>query len=181
MGFIDSVKNGFANYATFSGRARRSEYWFWQLFLFMTSLATGILSSADGTFPDGSARMGVFTAIAGLASLGLLLPSLAVLVRRLHDTSRSAWHVVYWGVIPALVSVAVLIVGSIAFVQSYSEPDSLSGLLAWLGLAFAALIPVSLGNLVLFVFTLLDSHGPNRFGMSPKQEQALAALDGTTA
>lgn len=169
MDFVSAVKNGFSQYATFSGRARRSEYWFWQLFLFLASVATGILSAADGTLPDGTPRAGLFTAIAGLASLGLLLPSLAVLVRRLHDTGRSGWNVVWWGVIPGFVALVLIVVMGIGLMGSMNDMDPVSGVLAWVGLAFVAMLPVFAGNIVLFVFTLLDSHPEaNVYGQSPK-------------
>lgn len=169
MDFVSAVKNGFSNYATFSGRARRSEYWFWQLFLFLTSIASSILSAADGTLPDGTPRAGVFTALAGLLSLGLLLPSLAVLVRRLHDTGRSAWHVLWWGVLPGFAAIVLMIALGVVLLGTMSGMDPLSEVLAWIGVVLVALIPVMVGSVVLFVFTLLDSTpGANAYGESPK-------------
>lgn len=181
MDFISAVKNGFSNYATFSGRARRSEYWFWQLFIFLASLAASILSAADGTLDDGTPRAGLFTALAGLVSLALALPSLAVLVRRLHDTGRSAWHVVYWGVIPGVLALVLLITLGIALVGSGADLNSASDVLAWLAVAFAAVIPVMIGNVVLFVFTVIDSKPDNKYGPSPKKRFTATNMDGMTA
>ncbi len=91
-------------YATFRGRARRREYWLWQLFLILLfgALAAWLIAVA-GPIPPGSTPEEV-TAILeaatgatlpkmliGLASLGLFLPSLAVSVRRLHDSDKSGW------------------------------------------------------------------------------------------
>lgn len=70
------------NYVGFSGRARRKEYWMFYLFYVIFYIVAAILDGVVGTF--------VFTLI---YSLGLFLPSLAVLVRRLHDTNRSGWWV----------------------------------------------------------------------------------------
>ena len=82
MGFVDSIKSGFAQYVTFSGRAPRSEYWYWTLFTLIASIVAGIL--------DGILGLGI---IGALVSLGLFLPSLAVAIRRLHDIDRTGWWV----------------------------------------------------------------------------------------
>jgi uncharacterized membrane protein YhaH (DUF805 family) len=93
MSFSEAVRSGFSNYANFSGRASRSAYWWWALFNFLVSLAAQILDTWLGFAPVGmetnyGLRTGLLTALVGLA---LFLPSLAVAVRRLHDTERSGW------------------------------------------------------------------------------------------
>lgn len=87
MHFGDAVKSALVKYATFSGRARRSEYWYFVLFGFILSIVasivdTAILHSADehGAGP-----------VSAIVSIALLLPSLAVGARRLHDIDRSGW------------------------------------------------------------------------------------------
>ncbi|AWN23517.1 DUF805 domain-containing protein [Deinococcus irradiatisoli] len=74
-------------YAVFSGRARRREYW---MFSLVSSLVFGVLLAADLALglADLSKGAGLFS---GLFVLAILLPTLAVTVRRLHDTGRSAW------------------------------------------------------------------------------------------
>ncbi|MEL7222716.1 MAG: DUF805 domain-containing protein, partial [Bacteroidota bacterium] len=67
-------------FADFSGRARRSEYWYFALFSFLAAVVAMIIDSVIG-YP-------VFYAIYALASL---IPGLALLVRRLHDTNKSGW------------------------------------------------------------------------------------------
>jgi uncharacterized membrane protein YhaH (DUF805 family) len=81
LDFIEAIRSGFRNYATFSGRAPRSEFWYWTLFGILASAAAGIIDGA--LFP-----IGLF---APLVSLLLFLPGLAVSVRRLHDLDRSGW------------------------------------------------------------------------------------------
>lgn len=77
-------------YVSFSGRARRSEYWWFVLFnLIVTGVAAAIDTLAGTSSSSGT---GVFGAIAALA---LLLPGLGVQVRRLHDTGRSAWNLAW--------------------------------------------------------------------------------------
>ena len=86
MSFGDSITNCLTNnYVGFSGRASRSEYWFWVLFTMIVSLVTGIM---DG-FIFGS-EFGTGT-IQSISSIAFLSPGLAVLVRRLHDVGRSGW------------------------------------------------------------------------------------------
>jgi uncharacterized membrane protein YhaH (DUF805 family) len=80
-------------YAQFSGRARRSEFWLFALLIFIAEIVYIAVLGAAGGFsssgPSGAAMavMGIFS----LAFLGVLIPSLAVTFRRLHDTDRSAW------------------------------------------------------------------------------------------
>jgi uncharacterized membrane protein YhaH (DUF805 family) len=80
MGFVDAIKSGFSNYVGFSGRAVRSEYWYWTLFVILASLVAGIIDAVLG--------LGLVGAI---VSLALLLPGIAVSARRLHDLDRTAW------------------------------------------------------------------------------------------
>ena len=77
MNFQEAVVTVFRNYANFKGRAPRSEYWWFALFSFLVS---GVLTAIDGS--------GMMSAV---WSLVVLLPTLAVGARRLHDTDRSGW------------------------------------------------------------------------------------------
>ena len=70
-------------YVTFGGRARRAEYWYFVLFNFLIAIAIAIVEGVLGQSGNGF--------LSGLYNLFILLPSLAVFVRRLHDTGRSGW------------------------------------------------------------------------------------------
>lgn len=89
MSFGKAISSCVTQYAGFSGRARRSEYWFFALFGFLVYLGAALLDTILGS---GS----VLTLLAVLA---LLLPGIAVTVRRLHDTDRSGWWVLI-GLVP---------------------------------------------------------------------------------
>lgn len=103
MSFADAVRSVLSQYATFSGRARRSEYWWFALFNLLVSIVAAIIDVVAGTdFGSGS---GVFSVIVTLA---LLLPSLAVTVRRLHDTERSGWWILI-GIIPIVGAIVLLV------------------------------------------------------------------------
>ena len=82
--FIKVVKD---NYANFKGRARRNEFWMFTLVSVVISIATSVI---DGImFKDVGA-------VNGLYSLAILVPSIAVGARRLHDTGRSGWWQLLW-------------------------------------------------------------------------------------
>jgi uncharacterized membrane protein YhaH (DUF805 family) len=80
-------------YAEFSGRARRSEYWLFTLFIILVEIAYFILLSVIGGGTRGNMNpIGmVLSGLYFLFVLGIIIPSLAVSFRRLHDTDRSAW------------------------------------------------------------------------------------------
>jgi uncharacterized membrane protein YhaH (DUF805 family) len=80
MNFGQAISTCFKNYATFTGRASRPEFWWFFLFQLLVSLATSMVSDI----------------LNGLAMLALLLPGLAVGARRLHDIGKSAWLLLLW-------------------------------------------------------------------------------------
>jgi uncharacterized membrane protein YhaH (DUF805 family) len=91
MGFVESIQSGFRNYANFEGRAPRSEYWFFHLFVFLAVCAS------------------FFTIFfVWLVCLALFLPSLAVNVRRLHDIDKSGWLILI-GFVPIAGAIVLLI------------------------------------------------------------------------
>ena len=90
------------NYVTFSGRARREEFWMFTLFNFIFSLAIGFIGAASGT--DIGAD-GVFSV---LYSLAVFLPGLSVFVRRMHDINKSGWW--FWlGLVPFVGGIVLLV------------------------------------------------------------------------
>jgi uncharacterized membrane protein YhaH (DUF805 family) len=98
-------------YADFSGRARRTEFWMFVLINFLVSIVLGIIDSLIGTATVvGGSGMVSFSPglLGGIYSLAVLVPSLAVGCRRLHDTDRSGWWQLI-AVIP-LIGAIVLIV-----------------------------------------------------------------------
>jgi uncharacterized membrane protein YhaH (DUF805 family) len=91
MSFIDAIKSYFKNYATFKGRARRSEFWFTVLFTFLVSAALSIVFPGP-TEMVWNMEVEQSSAAENLWSLATLVPSLAVTWRRLHDVGRSGKH-----------------------------------------------------------------------------------------
>ena len=92
MNFSAAVESGFKHYVDFNGRASRSEYWYFVLFTVLFGLVLNIcqtIALAVGHGPNSTA--GAFTVIGYLVNLAFFLPSLALFVRRMHDTNRSGW------------------------------------------------------------------------------------------
>lgn len=76
------------NYANFEGRARRQEYWMFVLFNLLFIIAIAVVSGIlAGIFESG-----IFMGLYIIYVLGVFIPSLAVAVRRLHDTNKSGWY-----------------------------------------------------------------------------------------
>jgi uncharacterized membrane protein YhaH (DUF805 family) len=101
-------------YAVFQGRARRKEYWFFVLFSTIVVLVLGVVDGMLGLF-DPETGMGLLGAI---YSLAVLVPSIAVGVRRLHDTDRSGWWLLI-AFIPLIGAIVLLV-----FMVLDSQPNS---------------------------------------------------------
>lgn len=89
MGFGEAIQTCLAKYATFRGRASRSEYWWFYLFFLLVLTATAILDMALLGYDPANPSAAPWLSVVGL--LALFLPSLAAAIRRLHDTDKSGW------------------------------------------------------------------------------------------
>jgi len=120
MSFRQSIKSFWTNYATFKGRARRSEYWYIQLFLVLTNLA---VAAIDLVLMGGDVDRFIANGGGGIVGLVWILvtivPALAVLVRRLHDTGKTGWWILI-GLVP-FVGTVVLFVFTI--LNSDADPN----------------------------------------------------------
>ena len=92
MSFLDAIKSFWSHYSKFEGRSRRSEYWWIQLFLVLTNLA---VAAIDLALMEGDVDRFIANGGGGIVGLIWILvtivPALAVLVRRLHDTGKTGW------------------------------------------------------------------------------------------
>ena len=107
VGFGEAIIRGFRNYATFSGRATRAESWWWVLFTVLTGIVLAVVDTLTGT-------MGMFgdSGLLGqLFALAVLVPSVALGARRLHDINRTGWWLLLWFVL--VIGWVVLIVWAI--------------------------------------------------------------------
>ena len=168
MNPVEAVSSAFRNYVNFSGRARRSEFWWFFLFAFISQ-----------------SILGWIPVIGQIYGLALVLPSLAVTVRRLHDTNRSAWWLLLQ-IIPPLVWIvlAVLWVLSLAFAFDHpTGPGLFEGYLIFLTPAFLiwTLVTIAFFILMLVVLALPGTSGPNRYGPNPLQPDPEAVPGYTNA
>ncbi len=118
MNMMQSVKTVYSNYAKFTGRARRAEFWWFVLFYMIVGIVLSIIDGAlFGTVTEsGSLSTGDYSyssqtntpILSGIFYLATLLPYLGVSVRRLHDIDRTGWWLLL-GFIP-LIGIIVLIV-----------------------------------------------------------------------
>ncbi|TYP92196.1 Uncharacterized membrane protein YhaH, DUF805 family [Fodinibius salinus] len=95
-------------YADFNGRARRKEFWMFTLINFLIYLGLYVLAFAVGASDPESALAAVIFGVIGLYGLGILIPSLAVSVRRLHDTGRSGWWILIQ-LVPAIGAIVLIV------------------------------------------------------------------------
>lgn len=105
--YLDAWKN----YVNFQGRARRQAFWMFILFNIIAMIILGFVERLTGLCGDG------YGLLSGLYSLAVLLPSIALSVRRLHDTGRSGWWI-FLGFIP--------LIGTIILIVFYAQ-DSQAG------------------------------------------------------
>ena len=114
MTFSESIKTCLSKFVTWEGRASRSEYWYFILFAVICYVAASIIDRILGTSfsmtnpATGEPQSLGYGYVYVLTALALLLPSLAVLVRRLHDTNRSGWW--YWIILIPLVGAILVLV-----------------------------------------------------------------------
>ena len=131
-------------YAVFTGRARRKEYWVFALGSFIISFFLGFIDVVTGIYDD-ELSMGL---LGGIYALAVLVPSLAVSVRRLHDTNRSGW---WLGCMLGCMLVLALIPEEIVSL-------TIIGLILFIG-----------SGLVILIFSARDSQpGDNQYGENPK-------------
>tara|TARA_E500000331_G_C17064141_1_gene629583 strand:+ start:215 stop:652 length:438 start_codon:yes stop_codon:yes gene_type:complete len=101
MDFASAVQSFFNKYATFQGRASRSEFWYAQLFIILTGFFLGFIEGLLGISPFSEVSV-----LASIFQLGVFLPSIAIIARRLHDINKSGWWyflvLTIVGVIPVL-------------------------------------------------------------------------------
>ncbi len=147
MGFTEAVRTVLKQkYVTFSGRAARSEFWWFQLFITLLAVAYGFIAGFLAGFLSSnqngpSALTIIFIGIGAIIGLAMLLPMISLQVRRFHDRNISGWW--YLG---------LALLGLIPYVGFIT------------GIAF------------LVINVLPGTEGPNKFGADPLRPEARAAV-----
>ncbi|WP_372893368.1 DUF805 domain-containing protein [Rhodosalinus sp.] len=176
MSFGDAVKTCLRNYVTFSGRAPRSEYWWFALFVVLGDLVLGavddvLFGARRGAVAPGASDARAPSVLSGLFTLGMMPPLLAAGWRRMHDSGRSGLHLVY----PLIVMAGI---ASFAAFARGLDPLVAGGVgaiftdLAGLVLGIAAIVFILSPFLVIWWLTRPSEPGPNRFGPAPVEATA---------
>src|SRR5215203_4637165 len=98
--YLEALKK----YAVFSGRSRRMEYWYFVLFNIIVAVVLSLIDRLIGTFSAAS-NIGL---LSGIYALAVLIPTLAVTVRRLHDIDRTGWWILI-GLVPLIGGIVLLV------------------------------------------------------------------------
>jgi len=163
MTMFEAVGSVFKKYAKFSGRARRSEYWYFVLFSVLVSMVINIAETAvTAFFGAGAAPHWIWNGLRGLYTLGTLLPSMAVGWRRLHDGGHSGWNYLIPYIIILGMVVAIGLVGAGVWTGVPTGLFTVVGGLAMLGYTVMMLVWL----------TSEGSRGDNKYGPDPKAEPA---------
>lgn len=181
MTMMQSVKTCLRKYADFSGRATRAEFWWWVLATTLVSLALNMLDIILGFFflalipISGLSGLYGLDLLSSLFALAIILPGLAVTVRRLHDTGKTGWWQLVWivigvaGVIPIASSIALSAISAFSGGSGWSEVGEFS---FWIPIAIGLALSVMVW-LGLFVWWLIwmvtpSQPGPNIYGPDPR-------------
>lgn len=128
MSMMEAVKHVFGNYATFTGRARRSEYWLFYLFNILLTLGIGLLNmvfimigaSDSGAMNVSMAISGIASFAVGIYGLAIIIPSLALCCRRLHDIGKPGSYMLF-ALVPVVGGILLLV-----WALQDSEPGTIS-------------------------------------------------------
>lgn len=164
MNFTEAIKSVlWTNYKNFSGRARRSEYWYYVLF---SILASVVLTLITAFIP----QLGLLT---GLFSLYIIIPNYAVTVRRLHDVGKSG-KLILISIALAVLAIGFILagMGSEAFSDHPNLTNANTTLVGVGGLFY--LVDLIYGLYLLYLSIKDSDYGDNKYGPNPK------GLDGTS-
>lgn len=171
MTFIEAVRECFRKYGDFSGRAPRPEYWWW---LVGYVIAGSILATIDAFIVSLLDQEDAFSPLYLVFVLAVLLPSLAVTSRRLHDIGKSGWWLLVWvgitsiGWIPFALGAAALALGLL---------DEWSGTnIEWIPLILGGFLTLVV-QVSVFIWMVLwlarqGDPGTNSYGLSPRPATA---------
>lgn len=148
MNMRDAIVTCFSKYVDFSGRARRSEYWFWVLFNLIVGFVANMISSLLGSLT-------LYFIIVG----ALLIPSISVTVRRLHDIGKSGWY--YLLPVVPLVAMFFLL---FTYLVTYDASSSIFYIIGFFEIAALVL------SIIFIIWMAKDSQpGMNKYGPNPKE------------
>ena len=172
MNFVEAIKSVFSKYATFKGRARRSEYWYFVLFCVLLSIGVTIVELTMGS---------VGAIVSMVCQLAIIIPSLAVQVRRLHDVGKSGWHVLI-NTILAVISVTLMFMG--VGLENIDNPENADPALMNMPMLASGLGLFLVGfiySIYILVQMFINSQPEeNQYGPNPKADEDELVTDEET-
>ena len=152
-------------YADFTGRAPRAEFWWYILGVIIVSIVARIIDDLIGM-----TLVGPYGPLSLILAVGLLVPNIAVGVRRLHDTNRSGW----WLLLPFVPYCLAFVLGGAAMMGG-AATGSGAAAMAGAGIAgFFLIIGLVCAIVILVFYCLPGTPGDNRFGPNPYGEGGAA-------
>lgn len=165
---IAAVKAGFRNYIRFGGRATRPEFWWWILFIAIASTVLGIIDRII----ERAVGIEDLTLLGSIFGLATLLPTLAIISRRLHDIGKSGWWLLVWHlvfIVPGVVAAVTLVILVLALAKSGSWAVIVADLLlALLAFIVAAVVALGLAIWIIIWMARQGQPGPNHYGPDPR-------------
>ena len=175
VGLPQAIKLGFKNYANFSARATRAEYWWWVLFAVVPQiiLCVGVVSFSFTTFlgVDLSTTL-ILYMIYLIWTAAFLVPSLTVSIRRLHDVGKSGWEGLKVDLALG-VSIGVFGIAVIIAITFGTSGSGIIPILIMLILGFSGIIAATVWWIVLL--GRQGEAGPNKHGPDPRQPLTTAS------
>ena len=147
VGFGEAISRGFSKYIAFSGRASRPEYWWWVLFTLLVQ---------------------VIPLIGGLIGLAVLIPSIAVTSRRLHDIGKSGWYQLLFFITSAVAWPGFVLFLVLGF-GALEEENGLPAISLFLLSIVAAVVAIAVIVILVMWFVRKGDEGPNKYGPDPRQ------------
>lgn len=171
MTFTDAIKTCFRKYVTFSGRAARSEYWWFFLFIILGNIVAGILDgilfgTGSVAVTDTSVQAETSGPISALFGLATFLPLLAAGWRRMHDTGRSGLYVLYPAIVFVGIGLFVSLMGGFATLSG-GDITGLFGSVFGIILMIALIVLLLSPLIVLWWLTRPSQPGSNEWGPNP--------------
>ena len=173
MSFMQAVQTCFKKSFVFNGRARRSEYWWWTLFVYIVSMVDFVL---DGALSHSNPFLSLFYHTCTLVfTIYIGIASTAVGMRRLHDIGRSGWwygaamiYAVIW-ILLVIIKIAYNVSGMNLDAYGDSSALSLAIVNGILDVIIIPCVPYLIYSIVLLVWSCKDSQpGTNKYGENPK-------------
>ena len=164
LSFGEAVKICFKKYFDFTGRARRSEYWWFVLFICLVRMVCSFIDSilifaVDMKFMDAASCVLLF------------IPSMAVVFRRLHDIGRSGWWMGVAYILLAAAGIALAVTSSLGISDFFDEMRLIDAFLLLKPVVYIPLLASLVVSIICLVFSFIDSQKhTNKYGPSPKYQ-----------